>query len=179
MKKITFLLFLSVIYGSFAQERMITNIGIITFEASIPFFEEVKGTTDKAICILEPKTSKLTCVVIIKGFQFKRQLMKTHFNENYMESDKHSKATFKGKIEKFDLKNIREEALEYFIKGKIEIHGVTKNIVIKAKIKKVTEGVELTSDFNLNTDDFDIEIPFIVSNKISKNVNTQFKFVLQ
>ena len=179
MKKITFLLFLSVIYGSFAQERLITNIGIITFEASIPFFEEVKGTTDKAICILEPRTSKLTCVVIIKGFQFKRQLMKTHFNENYIESDKHSKATFKGKIEKFDLKSVREEPLEYLIKGKIEIHGVTKNIVVKAKIKKVTDGVELTSDFNLNTDDFNIEIPFIVSNKISKNVNTKLKFVLQ
>ena len=179
MKKITFLLFLSVIYGSFAQERLITNIGIITFEASIPFFEEVKGTTDKAICILEPRTSKLTCVVIIKGFQFKRQLMKTHFNENYIESDKHSKATFKGKIEKFDLKSVREEPLEYLIKGKIEIHGVTKNIVVKAKIKKVTDGVELTSDFNLNTDDFSIEIPFIVSNKISKNVNTKLKFVLQ
>ena len=32
--------------------------------------------------------------------------MQEHFNENYMESNRFPKAVFKGKIEKFDLKNI-------------------------------------------------------------------------
>lgn len=105
--------------------------------------------------------------------------MQTHFNENYLESHKFPKAVFKGKIEKFDLKNIDSEGKDYTIKGKLEIHGVTKFIVVQAKIKKAAEGIELISEFALNTDDFKIEIPFIVRSKISKTVNTQIICVLQ
>jgi hypothetical protein len=32
--------------------------------------------------------------------------MEEHFNDNYMESRRYPKATFKGLIEKFDLKHI-------------------------------------------------------------------------
>ena len=166
MKKITLLLLLFVSITNLAQERLITTSGIINFEASIPFFEEVKS-------------SKLTCVAIIKNFNFKRTLMQTHFNENYLESHKFPKAVFKGKIEKFDLKNIDSEGKDYTIKGKLEIHGVTKFIAVQAKIKKAAEGIELISEFALNTDDFKIEIPFIVRSKISKTVNTQIICVLQ
>lgn len=179
MKKITLLLLLFVSITNLAQERLITTSGIIHFEASIPFFEEVKATNDKTICILELKSSKLTCVAIIKNFNFKRTLMQTHFNENYLESHKFPKAVFKGKIEKFDLKNIDSEGKDYTIKGKLEIHGVTKFIAVQAKIKKAAEGIELISEFALNTDDFKIEIPFIVRSKISKTVNTQIICVLQ
>jgi polyisoprenoid-binding protein YceI len=105
--------------------------------------------------------------------------MQTHFNENYLESHQYPKAVFKGKIEKFDLRNIDSEGKDYTIKGKLTIHGVTKFIVVKAKIKKAGEGIELISEFDLNTDDFKIEIPFMVRSKISKTVNTQIICVLQ
>ena len=59
------------------------------------------------------------------------------------------------------------------------IHGRSKKITTKATLKKVPSGIALFSEFPLNTDDFKIEIPFIVRTKISKNVNTQISCVLK
>ena len=95
-----------------------------------------------------------------------------------MESKKYPKATFQGLIEKFDLKNIATDVKEYYIKGKISMHGKSKNIRVRAEIKKVATGIELTSNFTLNSDDYNIEIPYIVRSKISKNINVSVKTIL-
>ena len=76
------------------------------------------------------------------------------------------------------MKNVSNDAKQYVIRGKIEIHGKSKNIAVIAQIKNTTEGIEINSDFDLNTDDFKIEIPFIVRNKISKTVHTHLECVL-
>jgi hypothetical protein len=179
MKKIILLFLILIANSAVAQEKMITDRGIINFEASVPFFEEVKAINEKTACVLITKTGEITCLVYIKRFLFERSLMQEHFNKNYLESDRYPKAIFKGIIEKFDLKNIDSNTKQYEIKGKITIHGKTKKITIYGTIKKVGEGIELVSNFPLNTDDFGIEIPYIVRSKIAKNVNTQITCVLQ
>nr|WP_314897300.1 YceI family protein [uncultured Flavobacterium sp.] len=179
MKKITLLFLIFIATTTIAQEKMVTDKGIINFEASVPFFEEVKAINQKTYCVLVTKTGEITCWAIIKNFQFERNLMEEHFNKNYMQSHRFPKATFKGIIEKFDLKKINSTANEYLIKGKITMHGKSKKIIVIGTIKKGAQGIELISNFPLNTDDFKIEIPFIVRSKISKNVNTQLYCVLQ
>jgi hypothetical protein len=179
MKKITLILLLSALTTAFSQGKFETNNGIIRFEASVPLFEEVKAKNEEVLCILDPKTSTISCVVLMKRFRFKMNLMETHFNENYMESNRYPKAIFKGKIEKFDLKDIDAVAKEYQIRGKLHIHGKSKTIVVLAKLKKANQGIEFTASFALNTDDFRIEIPSIVRSKISKNVNTEISCLLQ
>lgn len=179
MKKITLLLLFFIAITAVAQEKMTTDKGIINFEASVPLFEEVKAINKKTSCVLITKTGELTCLAVIKNFQFERSLMEEHFNANYMESHRFPKAVFRGIIEKFDLKNIDSNANEYQIIGKITIHGKSKKIVVTGIIKKGTQGIELITNFPLNTDDFKIEIPFIVRSKVSKNVNTQLYCVLQ
>jgi len=161
-----------------AQEKRTSTKGVIVFEASVPFFEPVKAKNDGVNLILNTKKGIITFVVYIDRFSFERSLMQEHFNANYMESKKYPKATFKGLIEKFDLKNIAPDATEYYIKGKITMHGKSKNIRVLAKIKKVAAGIELISNFTLNSDDYNIEIPYIVRSKISKNVNVKVKAVL-
>jgi polyisoprenoid-binding protein YceI len=96
-----------------------------------------------------------------------------------LESDRYSKAIFKGLIEKFDLKDIGLSFTDYYIKGKMTIHGKSKNIRVRAKIKKTKKGIELKSNFFLNTDDFNIEIPIIVRSKISKKVTVAVYSSLQ
>ena len=59
------------------------------------------------------------------------------------------------------------------------IRGRSKKIITTATLKKVNDGIELFSEFPLNTDDYKIEIPFIVRSKVSKNVNTQIVCVLK
>ena len=179
MKKITQIVLLIIATTTSAQEKMMSYAGITNFEASIPFFEEVRAINEKTTCILITKTGQIACWINIKDFEFKRDLMQEHFNKNYMESNRFPKAVFKGKIEKFDLKNLNSESSQYLITGKITIRARTKKIVINGTLKKVDKGIELYSTFPLNTDDFNIEIPFIVRSKISKNVNTQIICVLQ
>lgn len=161
-----------------AQEKRTSTKGVIVFEASVPFFEPVKAKNDEVNLILNTKRGIISFVVYIDRFSFERSLMQEHFNANYMESKKYPKATFKGLIEKFDLKNIVPNATEYYIEGKITMHGKSKNIRVLAKIKKVAAGIELISNFTLNSDDYNIEIPYIVRSKISKNVNVKVKAVL-
>lgn len=173
MKKNFLIIFLFVAFATTAQEKMVSYEGITSFEASIPLFEEVKATNNKTNCVLVTKTGEITCWLAIKDFKFKRNLMGEHFNSNYMESDRYPKAVFKGRIEKFDLKNLNSERINYQINGKITIHGQTKIMAIKGTLKKVGTGIEFQSEFLLNTDDFKIEIPFVVRSKISKSVNTQ------
>ena len=179
MKKNYLIVLLLVAFASIAQEKMVSYEGITNFEASIPLFEEVKAINDNTTCILITKTGDITCWVSIKDFKFKRNLMEEHFNTYYMESDRYPKAVFKGKIEKFDLKNLKSEMVTYQINGKMTIRGRTKKMTVKGTIKKVNDGIELYSEFPINTDDYKIEIPFIVSSKISKNVNTKIACVFR
>ena len=157
-------------FSGFAQTKMITKTGKIIFEASVPAFEEVKAKNESVTCVLNPSTGEIASLALIKGFRFKVALMEEHFNENYIESDTYPKATFKGKIDNFDVSKLTATAKEFTIKGKMEMHGKSKDITINAKIKKATDGIDIDSNFTINTDDFGIDIPSIVSKKVSKKV---------
>lgn len=162
-----------------AQDKMLTKTGKITFEASIPSFEEVKATNETASCVLHLKTGKIASLALVKGFRFKAALMEEHFNETYIESNTYPKATFKGKIEDFNWKNISSNPKEYKLKGKLELHGKSKDITTTVILRKVDGGLEIHSDFNVNSDDFDIVIPKPVSNKISKIINIKIDFKVE
>lgn len=163
-----------------AQDKLTATNGNISFEASVPFYEAVEAKNNQLFSLLNIKKSHITFIVLIKDFHFERSLMEDHFNANYMESKKYPKATFKGEIEKFSIKKVNSVPTEYYIKGKINIHGVTKNIrVIATLFKTTTDAIAVQSNFALNTDDFNIDIPFIVRSKISKNVNVKLEAVLQ
>ena len=162
-----------------AQEKLVTKNGTTTFEASVPSFEEVKAKNENVTCILNTKTGEIASLALIKGFKFKIALMEEHFNENYVESAKYPKATFKGKIENFDISKITTTVQNYTLKGKLELHGKTKDISVIAKIRKTNEGIEISSNFSVNSDDFAIEIPSVVSKKVSKKVNVSLDFLLK
>ncbi|RVT72271.1 YceI family protein [Flavobacterium sufflavum] len=175
---LSFLLFFSI--PIVAQDKLIATNGNISFEASVPFYEAVEAKNNQLFSLLNTKKGHITFIVIIKDFHFERSLMEDHFNANYMESKKYPKATFKGEIEKFSIKKLNSTPDEYYLKGKINIHGVTRNIRVLATISKTpTNAIAIQSGFSLNTDDFKIDIPFIVRSKISKNVNVKLDALLQ
>jgi len=179
MKRTTLLILLFTAFSLLAQDKFRTNSAVVNFEASVPFFEEVKAVNKLGTLVLEPETSTLICTVIIKDFRFKMDLMQEHFNDNYIESHRYPKAVFKGKIEKFDLKNIDETEKEYDIKGKLYLHGKSKMIAVKALMKRVPEGIQIVSTFPISVEDFNIEIPYVVANKISKTVQTNLTGIMK
>lgn len=171
--------FLSLGTINFAQNKKITKTGEITFEASVPSFEEVKATNKSVSCILNTKTGEIAALALMKGFRFKVALMEEHFNEKYAESDTYPKATFKGTIKNFDLNKLDKTAKEYILNGTLKIHGKSKEITTTAIITLKGGSIELTTDFIVSPADFDIEIPKIVVNKVAKTVNVSSKFLLK
>jgi hypothetical protein len=179
MKRTTLLILLFSVFSIYAQEKFTTNTATINFEASVPLFEEIKAVNRSAMVILEPKTSTFNCIVIIKDFRFELDMMQEHFNQNYLESDRYPKAVFKGKIAKFDMKDIDDIEKEYIIKGKLTVHGKSREIEVKALMKRVKEGIQIHSDFPILVSDFDISIPKKIGSKISSTANTGLSAVIR
>ena len=179
MKKVLLLGFIVLGIASFAQDKMTTKVGKITFEASVPAFEEVKAKNNGVTCVINSKTGEIASLALMKGFRFKIALMEEHFNENYVESDKYPKATFKGKIENFDVKDLSSTPKDFTMKGKLELHGKSKEIITIAKIKKTDDGIEIKSDFNVNANDFDRASPSVVKSKVSNKIGIKTEFLLK
>lgn len=180
MKKTILLLLFFFSIPIVAQEKKTATKGSITFEASIPFYEAVEAKNNSVFSVLNTKNNSINFVVEIKEFQFERSLMQDHFNSYYMESNKYPKAIFKGKIENWSLSTTNTNPSQYYIDGKITIHGVTKNIRVGAAIFKTeTNTLVIQSDFDLNTDDFKIEIPFSALSKVSKKVTVSLQIEFQ
>ena len=178
MRYLTMALALLCFTLTLSQEKKKSKTGRISFEASIPSFEEVKGTNDKVYCVLNTKTGDFTSIALINDFTFKLPLMKTHFNENYMESHRYPRATFKGKIDGFNWNVVGSELKPFKLKGKLEIHGKIKEINTIALLRRLENTLEISSEFEVNTDDFDVSIPLIVRSKIAKIVFIKTLFLV-
>jgi hypothetical protein len=171
MKKIFTNLFLLSFLLHFGQEKMITKTGTIVFEASVPAFEEVKATNEKVSCVLNTTTGEIASLALMKGFRFKIALMEEHFNENYVESDQFPKAIMKGKLVGFSINKINETTFTKFeMVGELEMHGKKNPIKTFVLIKKSGKGLDLKSEFEVNASDYAIEIPSVVSKKVSNKV---------
>ncbi|VXB02033.1 conserved exported hypothetical protein [Flavobacterium sp. 9AF] len=178
MKKIAVLILICFTAFGFAQEKKSTKTGEITFEASVPSFEEVKATNKGVSCVLNTQTGEIASLALVKGFRFKVALMEEHFNENYIESGKYPKAVFKGKIENFDVAKLTEKEQKFVINGTLELHGKTKNITSNALIKKSGTTIIIDNTFAVQPEDFDIKIPSVVSKKVAKTVDVTCHFSL-
>jgi hypothetical protein len=161
------------------SQKMITRNGKITFEASMPSFEEIKATNSTVSCILDEATGDFVALALIKSFKFKAPLMEEHFNENYMESNLFPKATFKGKVLNFDAKKLSATKTTYDLEGDLTIHGVTKKIKSKINLIFTSGKVITTSNFDIKPQDYNIEIPNLVKDKISKNIDISIFFTLE
>lgn len=174
-----FLFYITVFSGLSAQDKILTKTGSTTFEASVPSFEEVKATNKNSGCILNTETGEIVGLILIKGFKFRLALMEEHFNENYMESSKYPKAVFKGKIMDFNWDKITSTPVQYNISGTMEIHGKSKEITVQAKIYKKEDITIINSNFVLNTDDYNIDLPILIRSKVAKRVNVTINYQLK
>jgi hypothetical protein len=161
-----------------AQGRYVTKTGEIDFEASVPSFEEVKAKNTNVSAILNSDTGEFAALALMKGFRFKVALMEEHFNENYIESSKFPKATFKGKIKDFIFSKLSESDSEFMIEGTITMHGVDKLIDVPATFTLLDNTISMKLRFTLRPEDFNIEIPKVVSSKIAEEIDVVTNYSL-
>ncbi|WP_299045767.1 YceI family protein [uncultured Polaribacter sp.] len=154
-----------------AQERYLTKNGSVTFFSSTPI-EDIKADNNQVLSIIDASSGKMAISILMKSFMFKKALMQEHFNENYVESDKYPKATFKGEIIKFEgVSDVKSTAQ---VKGILTIHGVSKETTIDANFVRTNEAIDVVGDFIVNLADFGIKIPAVVAKNIQENIKVNF-----
>jgi polyisoprenoid-binding protein YceI len=156
--------------SSQAQDKHFTKTGKIEFYSKAPM-EDIEAKNKTVAAILDTKTGALQFSVLMKGFEFPKALMQEHFNENYVESDKYPKAEFKGTISNNSSINYATDGTyPAQVKGKLTIHGITRDITAPGTVKVENGKIAATSTFNVLVSDYQIKIPAVVKDKISNTI---------
>jgi hypothetical protein len=174
MQKLMFSLAALCLFAASAQAqsgaKFFTKDGKIKFSSDTPM-EKIEGITNSASCLLDPATGDMAWKVLVKGFQFEKSLMQEHFNENYMESDKHPNATFSGKITNLNEVNLAKDGTyNATVSGKMTMHGVTKDFTTYGAITVAGGKIRLNAGFSVACADYNIEIPAVVKDNIAKEI---------
>lgn len=150
--------------------------GTITFYSDAPL-EKIEAKNTAFTPVFNSSNGEFQVRVPMTAFQFKNDLMKEHFNENYVESDKYPYCTFKGKLD--TLKTFEEgKETPVTMTGKMELHGETKEIKVKGTIKKSGNEYIFNSVFYLKPADYKIKIPTMLTEKIAEEVKVTFNSTL-
>ncbi|HMQ46097.1 MAG TPA: YceI family protein [Saprospiraceae bacterium] len=154
-------------------QKYFTKAGNIAFFSDTAL-EKIEAHNYKATSVIDLTSGQMEFAVLIKAFQFEKALMQEHFNENYMESDKFPKATFKGEIQNLSDINFKKDG-DYTakIKGKLTIHGVTKDIETTGTFNVKSGKISASSVFNVLVADYGIKIPTVVKDNVAKEVKIE------
>ncbi len=159
-------------------QKYFTKTGHISFYSDTPL-EKIEGHNKSSNCVLDLATGKLEFGTLIKGFQFEKALMQEHFNENYMESNKFPKATFKGQISDYTKVDVSKNGkIPVKVTGDLTIHGVTKKVTTDAILNVVNGKIETSATFNILVADYGIAIPGLVKDQIAKSVKIKVNATL-
>lgn len=179
MKKFLSLFFLLFAIQLQAQERLICRNASVRFFSKMPL-ENIEAVNNQGLSVIDPKSGNIEFSVLLKSFIFPNALMQEHFNENYVESSKYPRAYFKGAIQSMPVINFSQSSdYSFLVKGTLQLHGVIKEMTATAKLH-IKEGV-ITGEtqFDLALEDYAIDIPKLVKDKISPKIQIQVKAIYQ
>ena len=154
---------------SFAQVYYTKN-GRISFFSKASL-ENISADNNQVISVLNIETGALEFSVLNNAFHFPKAKMEEDFNENYIESNKYPKSTFKGNITDIsNISSLKDGSYQVNVNGDLMIHGVSKNITTPAAITIKDGKISAASSFKILVKDYNIKIPTIVTNKIAENI---------
>ena len=162
-----------------AQQIIYTKSANIRFYSSTPL-ENIEAITKEGTSFINTDKGEVIFSLLIKSFRFEKALMEEHFNENYLESDKFPKGSFKGNIiNKSEINFAKDGNYTARINGEMTIHGVTKPVNIISALNIKNGKVSGSSSFKIKPADYNIQIPSLVKGKIADvievNVNANYE----
>jgi hypothetical protein len=189
------ILFIWIPFFCFSQKYKVVDTNT-SFFSSTPL-ENITASSEDLQGIIDLSNGEFFFRLPIKSFLFRRSLMQAHFNDKYMDSDNFPNSTFKGKSEK--LKEQIENILNEFnknssekkessfiskpfstlfnqgvlIEGVLNIHGEEKNIKTKVIISLEEHEIRFFTIFFVVVDDFNIKIPKLLKDNISKKIEVK------
>jgi polyisoprenoid-binding protein YceI len=151
----------------------LTRSGFIGFYSKTSV-EDIKAENNQVYAVVDIGAKNLAFTTLVKGFIFPKELMQEHFNENYMESDKYPKASFSGTFTgDIDLK--KDGVYPVMVKGRLSLHNATQDVAIPATLEVKAGRILGQSQFNIKPEDYHIDIPSLVRDKIAKELTVSVK----
>ncbi|MFZ4105519.1 YceI family protein [Flavobacterium sp.] len=174
MKKIIIIL-VSFAFATVAySQKMITRSGEIKFDATVPgASDSVVAESNTVSSIFDKITGDFVVQGLVKSFKFKMPLMEEHFNENYMESDKFPKTSFKGKVVGYGGKSG-----SYDVEGELNIHGVAKKVKTKMTIVAGAK-TSISGTFIVKLIDYKLEVPTLAKKTLAETAKILIKLELE
>lgn len=143
--------------------------GSVSFTSDAPL-EAIKASSIELKGLIDADQKTFAFTIDLQTFQgFNSPLQREHFNENYLETKVHRKASFAGKIiEQVDL--TKDGTYTLRAKGKLAIHGVANERIIKSEVTVKGGRFRVRSSFTVLLAEHDIAIPKIVHQKIAEEI---------
>ncbi len=175
---VAFLLVSLLISYSAVAQKFYTKNAKIRFFSKAPL-ENIEAINSQAICVLDASTMDIQFSMLMRSFEFEKALMQEHFNENYVESNKYPKATFKGQL--LSPKNLPPSGNKVAakVKGEMTLHGVTRSVEADGFITVSDDKVKIESVFQLMPEDYGIKIEKMYIDKIAKTLEIKVLADLQ
>ena len=138
--------------------------------------EKIEGQSSTATTVVDLASGKIEFAVLSNSFVFEKALMQEHFNENYLESTKFPKCTFKGSLDNAaSLKLSSPGTYKTTVRGDLTMHGVTQSISAPVEFLVDDKGIHANCMFKVKCSDYQIEIPSVVKNTVSNDVDVKVK----
>ena len=152
--------------------------GVTKFTSEAPL-ELIKAQSNKTIGALDVASKNVVFSIDIDTFEgFNSGLQKEHFRENYMETTRYPRATFKGKIIE-DVDFSKHGTTIVRAKGIFNIHGTEKEKIVKVKLNIKDNEIHAETDFEVPLEDHNIKIPKVVNQKIASVIMVEVKAQLK
>jgi hypothetical protein len=165
----------SIAFSSWAQKYVTEKTFVLFFsDAAI---EDITADNKAASGIFNSATGEIAFSIPIKDFEFAKSLMKEHFNEKYMDTEKYPKSTFRGKITGFDANATGTQNVK--AAGQLTIHGETKDIDVPGTIEKQGDKFIMKSKFIVKLEDYKVKIPQLMWQNIAEQVEVTVDFTFK
>lgn len=175
MKRFVLLFFLLSHAVEIQGQAIRSESGYVRF-FSDALIEDISAENDQASAIFDVGSGEAVFLIPISGFEFRKSLMKEHFNENYLESAKYPEAYFRGKISGYNPGSSSSKAIA---EGEMTIHGVKRRVTIPGTITKQSGQLILEAVFQVVLMDYKVEIPTLMFQNIAEEVEVKVKFVFK
>jgi YceI-like domain len=148
----------------------------VSFYSKTPL-EDIDAKNTNIVSVMNTASKDIQIQVVAKGFVFKSALMQEHFNENYMESEKFPISTFKGKVNEI-VDYTKDGVTKVSATGKLNMHGVTKEITITGTITVKGNTVTIDAKFPIKLEDYEIKVPSLYVKNIAETIDVTMNTTL-
>ncbi len=174
MKNLFFISLFFVTTSVYSQ-KYATRTGYLGFYSKTNM-EDIKANNNNVSYVIDWATGDIQVSALQSNFKFEKALMEEHYNENYVESSKYPKTTFKGKIQNVGSVNFKKDGVyKTKIIGNLDIHGVSKSYTAEATFKVSSGKVIAETKFNVKCADHNIKIEANLKNNISESIEVSAK----